>query len=155
MNAQQVIMGRYDDIINLPHHQSKSRPHMSMADRAAQFSPFAALSGYDEAVKETARLTDRKQELSEEDMAALSAKMALLQERINEQPEVTITYFIPDGKKDGGAYSTISGNVKRIDDFERTLTLTNQTKIPLDDIAEITGEVFVILGLDENMGEQI
>ena len=88
-------------------------------------------------------------------MAALSAKMALLQERINEQPEVTITYFIPDGKKDGGAYSTISGNVKRIDDFERTLTLTNQTKIPLDDIAEITGEVFVILGLDENMGEQI
>lgn len=146
---------KYDDIINLPHHQSKSRPHMSMADRAAQFSPFAALSGYDEAVKETARLTDRKQELSEEDMAALSAKMALLQERINEQPEVTITYFIPDGKKDGGAYSTISGNVKRIDDFERTLTLTNQTKIPLDDIAEITGEVFVILGLDENMGEQI
>ena len=146
---------KYDDIINLPHHQSKSRPHMSMADRAAQFPPFAALSGYDEAVKETARLTDRKQELSEEDMAALSAKMALLQERINEQPEVTITYFIPDGKKDGGAYSTISGNVKRIDDFERTLTLTNQTKIPLDDIAEITGEVFVILGLDENMGEQI
>ena len=146
---------KYDDIINLPHHQSKSRPHMSMADRAAQFSPFAALSGYDEAVKETARLTDRKQELSEEDMAALSAKMALLQERINEQPEVTITYFIPDGKKDGGAYSTISGNVKRIDDFERTLTLTNQTKIPLDDIAEITGEVFVNLGLDENMGEQI
>lgn len=148
-------MDKYNDIINLPHHQPKSRPHMSMADRAAQFSPFAALTGYDEAVKETARLTDRKQELSEEDMTALSAKMALLQERISEQPEVTITYFIPDGKKDGGAYSTISGNVKRIDDFERTLTLTNQTKIPLNDIAEITGEVFVTLGLDENMGGRI
>ena len=139
-------MDKYDDIINLPHHQSKSRPHMSIYDRAAQFSPFAALTGYDEAVKETARLTDRKQELSEEDMSALSAKMALLQERISEQPEVTITYFIPDGKKNGGAYSTISGKIKRVDNFERTLTLTNQAKIPLDDIAEMTGEVFGILG---------
>ena len=141
-------MDKYDDIINLPHHQSKNRPHMSMADRAAQFSPFAALTGYDEAVKETARLTDRKQELSEEDMAALSAKMALLKERISKQPEVTVTYFIPDGKKVGGAYSTICGKVKRIDDFERTLTLTNQTIVPLDDIADMTGEVFDILGLD-------
>lgn len=141
-------MDKYDDIINLPHHQSKNRPHMSMADRAALFSPFAALTGYDEAVKETARLTDRKQELSEEDMAALSAKMALLKERISKQPEVTVTYFIPDGKKVGGAYSTISGKVKRIDDFERTLTLTNQTIVPLDDIADMTGEVFDILGLD-------
>lgn len=142
-------MDKYKDIINLPHHQSKSRPHMSMADRAAQFSPFAALTGYDEAVKETARLTDRKLELSEEEKTTLNAKLSLLQEKIKAQPEVTITYFVPDGKKDGGAYMTINGRIKRIDEIDRVITLTDRTVIPLDDISDMTGEVFDLLGLDE------
>lgn len=143
------MIGNCKDIINLPHHQSKSRPHMSLYDRAAQFSPFVALTGYDEAVKETARLTERKQELSDEDKTRLSAKMSFLQERIKEQPEVAITYFIPDEKKDGGSYLTIDGRIKRIDEIDRIITLTDRTIIPFDDIADMTGDVFDILGLDE------
>lgn len=140
---------KYDDIINLPHHQSATRPHMSLYDRAAQFSPFAALTGYDEAVKETARLTETKHELSEGERAVLSAKMSCLRERLTEQPEITLTYFIPDKKKDGGAYTTVTGRVRKIDSFERIITLCNKTQIPFDDIADMTGEVFDILGYDD------
>lgn len=107
-------MGKYDKIINLPHHVSSTHPHMSMIDRAAQFSPFAALTGYDAAVKETARLTEQKIELDEYEKAALDQRILLLQEHLKELPEVTITHFVPDERKDGGKYFSITEAVKKI-----------------------------------------
>ena len=135
-------MEGYKDIINLPHHVSKTRPQMSMLDRAAQFSPFAALTGYDAAIKETGRLTDEKIELSEEAKASLDRKQAYLIEMIDELPEITVTYFLPDTKKSGGAYVTVTGNLKRFDEYERLLILTDSRKIPMDDIANIECDLF-------------
>lgn len=132
----------YEDIINLPHHVSKTRPQMSMLDRAAQFSPFAALTGYDAAIKETGRLTDEKTELDEDTKAALDMKQAYLIEMIDEQPEITIIYFLPDARKSGGAYVTVTGNLKRFDEYERLLILTNGKKIPMDDIINIESDLF-------------
>ncbi len=133
---------QYDDIINLPHHQSATRPHMSNYDRAAQFAPFAALTGYDDAVKETARLTDKKVELDEYSKDALNERLNMIQDAIDEQPEVSITYFLLDKKKSGGAYVTATDRVKKIDEYENIVLLQDGTKIPIDDIAEIVGEVF-------------
>ena len=132
----------YEDIINLPHHVSKTRPQMSMLDRAAQFSPFAALTGYDAAIKETGRLTDEKIELDEDTKAALDMKQAYLIEMIDEQPEITIIYFLPDARKVGGAYVTVTGNLKRFDEYERLLILTNGKKIPMHHIADIESDLF-------------
>ncbi|CDC76528.1 uncharacterized protein BN580_00168 [Candidatus Colimorpha enterica] len=132
----------YEDILNLPHHVSKTRPQMSMLDRAAQFSPFAALTGYDDAIKETGRLTDEKIEMDEDRKAALDMKQAYLIEMIDEQPEISITYFLPDAKKSGGAYVTVTGNLKRFDEYERLLILTDGKKIPMDDIADIESDLF-------------
>ena len=132
----------YEDIINLPHHVSSTRPQMSMLDRAAQFSPFAALTGYDAAIKETGRLTDEKIELDEDTKAALDMKQAYLIEMIDEQPEISITYFLPDTNKSGGAYVTVTGNLKRFDEYERLLILTDGKKIPMDDIADIESDLF-------------
>ena len=132
----------YEDILNLPHHVSKTRPQMSMLDRAAQFSPFAALTGYDDAIKETGRLTDEKIEMDEDRKAALDMKQAYLIEMIDEQPEISITYFLPDAKKSGGAYVTATGNLKRFDEDERLLILTDGKKIPMDDIADIESDLF-------------
>ena len=113
----------YKDIINLPHHVSSKRPQMPMLDRAAQFSPFAALTGYDDAVHETGRLTDEKIDLSEEEKEALDRKQQILMERLGDHPALTVTYFVPDAKKSGGAYVTKSGNLKKIDEFERLMML--------------------------------
>lgn len=135
-------MDGYEDILNLPHHVSKTRPQMSMLDRAAQFSPFAALTGYDDAIKETGRLTDEKIEMDEDRKAALDMKQAYLIEMIDEQPEISITYFLPDAKKSGGAYVTVTGNLKRFDEYERLLILTDGKKIPMDDIADIESDLF-------------
>ena len=132
----------YEDILNLPHHVSKTRQQMSMLDRAAQFSPFAALTGYDDAIKETGRLTDEKIEMDEDRKAALDMKQAYLIEMIDEQPEISITYFLPDAKKSGGAYVTVTGNLKRFDEYERLLILTDGKKIPMDDIADIESDLF-------------
>ena len=132
----------YEDIINLPHHVSKTRPQMSMLDRAAQFSPFAALTGYDAAIKETGRLTDEKIEMDEDRKAVLDMKQAYLIEMLDEQPEISITYFQPDTKKSGGAYVTVTGNLKRFDEYERLLILTDGKKIPIDDIADIESDLF-------------
>lgn len=132
----------YEDILNLPHHVSKTRPQMSMLDRAAQFSPFAALTGYDDAIKETVRLTGEKIEMDEDRKAALDMKQAYLIEMIDEQPEISITYFLPDAKKSGGAYVTVTGNLKRFDEYERLLILTDGKKIPMDDIADIESDLF-------------
>lgn len=133
---------RYDDIIHLPHHVSKTRPQMSMMDRAAQFSPFAALTGYDAAIKETGRLTDEKIELGEETKAVLDRKQRYLSDMISVQPEITVTYFLPDERKSGGTYLSVTGKLKRIDEYERMMILTDGKKIPLDDIMNIESKLF-------------
>ena len=133
---------KYDSIINLPHHVSKKRPQMSMLNRAAQFAPFAALTGYDDAIKETGRLTDEKIELGEEELTALNMKYQILVDLLDEEHEVTFTYFVPDGAKSGGAYVTKQGIVKKMDDYERTITLFDGTKIPMDDVMAIDGDIF-------------
>ena len=132
----------YDDIIHLPHHVSKTRPQMSLEDRAAQFSPFAALTGYDAAILETGRLTEDKLELGEETQAILDRKQRYLAEIIDTKPEITVTYFVPDEKKSGGAYSTVTGFLKRIDEYGRVLMLTDGRKIQLDAILDIESEEF-------------
>ena len=136
---------QYNDIIDLPHHVSATRPRMSMIDRAAQFSPFAALTGYDAAIKETGRLTDARIELSEESRAALDRKQKLLLDNLSGCPEVSVTYFVPDERKSGGAYVTVTGQVKKVDEFERLLILTEGTKIPLDEIQDLSGDLFRVL----------
>lgn len=138
-------MGKYDKIINLPHHVSSTRPHMSMIDRAAQFSPFAALTGYDAAVKETARLTEQKIELDEYEKVALDQRILLLQDHLKEHPEVTIIHFVSDERKDGGKYVSITGAVKKIDTYEKQIVLMDKSKIPIENILNMDGEVFRIL----------
>ena len=128
---------KYDEIMGLPHHVSKTRPQMPMSDRAAQFASFAALTGYDSAIKETERLTDKKIELDEEALTILNMRYRLLVDTLDEEPEVEITYFKPDERKAGGAYLTITGVVKKINDFERLITMKDGTKIPMDDIIAI------------------
>ena len=128
------ISHKYDDIIDLPHHVSERHAQMPMADRAAQFSPFAALTGYDAAIVETARLTDRKRELSEERKQEISRQLNALQARIRTDPTVTAVYFEADGKKAGGAYRTVTGSAKRVDPLAGVLELTDGTAIPFDDI---------------------
>ena len=135
-------MKGYEDIINLPHHISPTRQQMPMSDRAAQFSPFAALTGYDAAIKETRRLTDERIELDVEALSALDMKYQLLMEALDEAPEVTITYFRPDERKAGGKYVSAVGAVKKIDDFERRITMQDGAKIPMDDVLSIDGELF-------------
>ena len=131
------MSGRYDDIINLPHHVSSTHPHMPMSDRAAQFSPFAALSGYGDAVKETARQTTKRIELAEDARAALEEKIRFLADTLSDDPTVEITYFQPDKKKSGGAYVTAIGIVKRIDDVERTIIMRDGLRIAVTDIIAV------------------
>lgn len=132
----------YDDIIEFPHHVSESRPQMSRIDRAAQFSPFAALTGYETAVRETARLTDVRKELDENVRAMLDGKLQVIQEHLVEQPEITITYFKPDERKSGGSYIDFTGCVKKIDFFEYKVIMEDGMEIPVEDIFEITGSLF-------------
>ncbi|MDO4439762.1 MAG: hypothetical protein Q4B74_01420 [Eubacteriales bacterium] len=135
-------MDKYNDIINLPHYTSPKRPRMSMLDRAAQFSPFAALTGYDAAVKETARLTEERVELDEYEKGALDMQLQIIREHLKEHPEVTIMYFQPDTRKAGGAYLSLNGRVKKIDDYEKCVILTDQQKIPIEDIVSLDGKIF-------------
>ena len=136
---------RYNEIINLPHHVSKMRPQMPMSDRAAQFAPFAALTGYDSAIKETGRLTDEKIEMDEEALNILNMKFQILVDSLDDEPEVSFTYFKPDERKAGGAYIEVTGTVKKVDDFERLIVMQNGTKMPMDDILNIEGEIFASL----------
>lgn len=133
---------KYDDIINLPHHVSTSRPRMSNRDRAAQFSPFAALTGYDAAVKETARLTDQKQELTEDEKSALNEKLQIIIENIDCAPTVSLTYFLPDKRKEGGEYVTKLGEIKEIDAYTRSVVFTDKTAIPIDSVRAVTSPIF-------------
>ncbi len=136
---------RYNEIINLPHHVSKTRPQMPISDRAAQFAPFAALTGYDSAIKETERLTDERIELDEEALSALNMRCRLLMDALDEEPKVEITYFKPDERKAGGKYISVIGTVKKVDDFERLITMQDGMKIPMDDVLSIDGELFSML----------
>lgn len=130
-------MGAYDDIIHLPHHRSARHPRMPMIDRAAQFSPFAALAGHGAALEETARLTDRKIELAEDEKMLLDEKLRRLLETGG---EAAFTWFLPDGRKEGGTYITAIGTLKRIDTMEGRIILADGTAIPIEDILEIEGQ---------------
>lgn len=131
----------YSDIINLPHHQSKTRPHMSNYNRAAQFAPFAALTGHSEAIDETARLTDSKIELDEYQKVELNDKLLFLVNSESKE-DVFITYFVPDDKKSGGAYITKMGIVAKIREYEKDVVFEDGTEVPIDDIVAIEGNQF-------------
>ena len=133
---------KYEDIINLPHPTSWGHPRMPLKDRAAQFAPFAALTGHEAAIKETTRLTDEKEILSDEVIAILNEKLNIIAENLGTDQTVQITYFVPDEKKAGGAYVTYSGIVKKIDLYEHMLIMTDGTGIPIGQISEIEGEAF-------------
>ena len=130
-------MNEYDDIINLPHHQSTKHKHMRNYQRAAQFAPFAALTGYDTAIDETARLTNEKLELSEEQQEYLNQQIQLLIECILKKPQARITYFVPDARKSGGEYVTITGNVRRVDDYNRKIVFADGLTVNIDDVWSI------------------
>ena len=132
---------QYADIINLPHHVSKKRPQMNLIDRAASFAPFAALTGYDDAVKETARLTDTKLELDENTKEILNDKLQIVLETNSDDLPVSITYFVPDKKKTGGAYVVKTGTIKRYDEYERQIIFTDKSSVSIDDVIEIECEV--------------
>ena len=139
----------YDDIIHLPHHRSKKHAPMPLIDRAAQFSPFAALTGFDGVIAETARLTDRKVELSESEKILLDQKLTLIDDVIQDKyhPEITVVYFVPDYLKEGGEYEEYTGQVRKIDSVERTVVFLAANgrsagkTIRVDDITEIRGEL--------------
>lgn len=130
--------GKYDDIINMPRHISKKHPQMSLEARSAQFAPFAALTGYDEQIEETSRVTCQKKELNEELKEILNKKLQIIQEKINTKPEITVTYFIEDLKKNGGEYVTITGKARKIDKNKQLIVLEDKKTIPISDIVEIS-----------------
>lgn len=130
-------MGKYDDIINLPHHVSTMRHRMSMQERAAQFQPFRALVGYETAIQETARLTVERIELTEDKKALLDIKLQRLADNVASHPLVTITWFRPDKRKAGGTYVTTTGQLKKIDDFAGVLILLSGERIVIEDILDI------------------
>ncbi len=130
-------MGNYDDIINLPPHVSRHHAPMSRRNRAAQFAPFAALTGYDDCLKEEARITAAQEELSDEAATILDAKLAYLAAVITAAPAVTVSYFEPDEKKSGGRYLTVSGRLRRIDEAGGMLIFTDKRQIPLKNVADI------------------
>lgn len=129
---------KYRDIINLPHHVSLKHPQMSLEARSAQFASFAALTGYEDEVKETARLTEERIELDEELKEILDKKINSLKKQIKDSPRVTITYFVPDDKKEGGKYETITGKVKKIDCFNKEIILIGGEIVPIGEIIDIT-----------------
>lgn len=133
---------KYKDMIHLPHKQSATRKHMSIYNRAAQFAPFAALVGYDDAINETARPTQNRRELDESDIDLLNMRIGYLKEHLDEQPEITVTYFLPDERKIGGSYQRHTGVLKRIKDFERMLIFSDGAEIFIDDITMIESSGF-------------
>ena len=135
-------MKKYGDIIALPHHVSEKRPQMTLHDRAAQFSPFAALTGYEDTIDETARLTNERAELSEDRQTKINECLRVILENISERPKVKITYFVPDKLKAGGEYATKTGSVKHIDECALSVIFTDGRAIPIEDIYDIEGEVF-------------
>lgn len=133
---------RYDDIINLPHHVSPKHPQMAPLDRAAQFSPFAALTGHETAIKETARLTDERVELDENSKELLDMRLQIIREHLAEKPEVTVTFFEPDQKKSGGTYVTVTGYIKKIDEYAGKLVFEDGISVLMADVTAIESEIF-------------
>lgn len=132
-------MSNYDDILHLPHPTSKTHRRMSRQDRAAQFSPFAALTGYEAVVKETARLTEKRPVLTEDEVAELDARLRLAMEL---DAEVTVTWFQPDAKKSGGSYVTTTSRVKKADELQRILTMEDGTQIPIQEVTAVESTIF-------------
>ena len=130
-------MGKYDDIINLPHSDSKKHQRMSLENRAAQFSPFAALTGHNEAIKETERLTDQKIELEEDAITDINRTLMWIKDNIKNKPEVVVTYFVPDYKKSGGKYITATVNIVKVDEIENKLVTDDGFKISVHNILDI------------------
>lgn len=132
----------YDDIINLPHYEPKRHPRMSIESRSAQFAPFAALTGYEDAVKETARITDERIEIDEGLKTFLNDRLRIILKNIKDKPKIAFTYFVYDKNKSGGKYVCVTGNVNKIDMVNGYVLLTNKTKIPVIEILNITGSIF-------------
>ena len=133
---------KYDDIINLEYHKSKKHPPMSLYARSSQFAPFAALTGYEEAVTETAREVGKRIDIDEELRNILDSKIQILSEQIKKKTEIIFTYFMPDLTKDGGAYRSVTGIIKKIDFIKQIIILEDKTEIPISEIIDITGEIF-------------
>ena len=142
MNAPAGNLHKYDDMIGLGHHISRTHPPMARIKRAAQFASFDALTGFGEAIHEAGRETEEKLELSEDMIEMIDAKLAVIQYHIKEQPNITVTYFIPDDKKSGGRYVTVSGNVRKLDGLERVIMMVDGTRIPIEDVRMIEGDLF-------------
>ncbi len=128
---------KYKDIINISHHVSKKHPQMSIYARAAQFAPFAALNGYEEEIKETARQTIKRKSLDEEFKKCLDIKFQEIRKQIGSKPKVTVTFFLPDLIKDGGEYVTVTGNIKKIDEYRHLIILEDKREIPIEEISQI------------------
>lgn len=139
----------YEDIINLPPHISKKHPQPTMMERAARFAPFAAIAGYEEMVLEEARVTEERIDLDEGTLALLNEKLNMILEFLDEEPEVMITYFEPDKKRDGGAYVSVTGVVKRIDEYEHLVIMTDGKKINIEEIYNLQSELFYSLGVED------
>ena len=133
---------KYDDMLGLGHHISRTHPPMARIKRAAQFASFDALTGFGAAIHEAGRETEEKKELSEDEIDMIDAKLAVIQYHIKEQPNITVTYFIPDDKKAGGRYVTVSGNVRKLDGLERVIMMEDGTRIPIEDVRMIEGDLF-------------
>ncbi len=131
---------KYDDIIDVPYPRSTGRARMSMADRAAQFSPFAALTGHGAAIRETARLTDHRIELDEYEKARINERIHLAQ--LQDEPELVVTYFFADERKEGGQYVTITAILKKVDLMMKCLVMDHEICVPVEDILSIEGELF-------------
>lgn len=138
----------YEDIVNLPPHISKKHPQPTMMERAARFAPFAAITGYEEMVLEEARVTEEWVELDEGTKSILNEKLQIIMDFLHDEPLITFTYFEPDKKKSGGAYVSLTGTVKRIDEYEKCVILTDGTKILIERIFEIESDLFGILDVD-------
>lgn len=136
------MSGPYDDIIHLPHPNSKAHPRMTIYDRAAQFAPFAALTGHEAAIRETARLTEQRLELDEDAKANLDLKLRMLTESKENRPKITITYFKADQAKAGGSYETVTQMIKKIDRYEHSVVLEDGSRIAIEDIFEMEGDIF-------------
>jgi hypothetical protein len=127
----------YEDIINLPHHISKKYPRMSLDARSAQFAPYAALTGYDEVLAETARITNARIEIDENLKTIIDSKLQIIKENIKNKPQISVVYFVPDLKKNGGKYVTVNGNVKKIDEYRNVLVLDDNTEIEVKEIIQL------------------
>lgn len=136
------MSGPYDDIIKLPRPVSPTHPRMSVANRAAQFAPFAALTGFEAAIKETGRITSDQVELDEDTLSILDRKLRILAREVTERPLVTVTYFSQDEKKAGGSYATVSKELIKIDGYQHTLVLEDGTSVPIQDIVELESDLF-------------